>query len=142
MGDDAGVLARVLPDRIRESYLLKFALATGVVLIAVGAVGYGVMNLVVFAYVCYYAYGVFGHIPVDILTTTHLSVGCVVASLLTIGTVSIGATTTLSPTVLAALAALICLCGFAGVLLLMSSPTRVVARRVVELSRGTLRGVV
>jgi len=42
MGDDAGVLARVLPDRIRESYLLKFALATGVVLIAVGAVGYGV----------------------------------------------------------------------------------------------------
>lgn len=107
-----------------------------------GAAGYGVMNLAIFAYVCYYAYGVFGHIPVDILTTTHLSVGCVVASLLTIGTVSIGATTTLSPTVLAALAALICLCGFAGVLLSMSSPTRVVARRVVELSRGTLRGVV
>ena len=38
----AGVLARLLPDRIRRSYLLKFALATGVVLIAVGLVGYGV----------------------------------------------------------------------------------------------------
>jgi methyl-accepting chemotaxis protein len=42
MGDEAGVLARVLPDRIRRSYLLKFALATGIVLIAVGLVGYGV----------------------------------------------------------------------------------------------------
>ena len=42
MGDDTGVLAGVLPDRIRESYLLKFALATGVVLIAIGAIGYGV----------------------------------------------------------------------------------------------------
>jgi methyl-accepting chemotaxis protein len=42
MGDDTGVLASVLPDRVRESYLLKFALATGVVLVAVGLVGYGV----------------------------------------------------------------------------------------------------
>ena len=43
MADDGvGVLARLLPDRIRRSYLLKFALATGVVLIAVGLVGYGV----------------------------------------------------------------------------------------------------
>ena len=42
MGDGPGVVGRLLPDRIRQSYLLKFALATGVILIAVGLVGYGV----------------------------------------------------------------------------------------------------
>jgi len=42
MNDGTGVFARLVPDRIRESYLLKFALATGIVLIAVGAAGYGV----------------------------------------------------------------------------------------------------
>ena len=42
MGDGPGVLGRLLPDRIRQSYLLKFALATGVILVAVGLVGYGV----------------------------------------------------------------------------------------------------
>lgn len=107
-----------------------------------GAAGYGVMNLVIFGYVCYYSQGVFGHIPVDTTTTAHLIIGGVAASLLTIGIVSIGTTTTLSPTAVAALAVLVCLCGFTGILLLVSSPTRVVAHRVVELSRGTLRGVV
>jgi len=42
MSDASGVLGRVVPDRVRRSYLLKFALATGIVLVAVGLVGYGV----------------------------------------------------------------------------------------------------
>jgi O-antigen/teichoic acid export membrane protein len=106
-----------------------------------GAAGYGVMNLVIFGYVCYYARDIFGHIPVDTVTAAHLTVGGVVASLLAIGVVSVGTPTSLSPSAVAALAAIVCLFGFAGTLLLLSSPTRVVARRVVELSRGTLRGV-
>jgi hypothetical protein len=100
------------------------------------------MNLVIFGYVCYYARDVFGHIPIEMTTATHLIIGGVVASLLTIGVVSAGVPASLSPIAVAALAAAVCLCGFLGVLLLLSSPTRVVARRVVELSRGTLRGVV
>lgn len=107
-----------------------------------GAAGYGVMNLVIFGYVCYYAHSVFGHVPVDTTTIAHLTVGGVAASLITVGIVAVGATATLSPVVVATLAAVVCLCGFVGILLLVSSPTRVVARRVVELSRGTLRGVV
>ena len=106
-----------------------------------GAAGYGVLNLVIFGYVCYYARDVFGRVPVDTTTAAHLTVGGVVASLLAIGVVSVGTPTSLSPAAVAALAALVCLCGFGGVLLLVSSPTRVVARRVVELSRGTLREV-
>ena len=106
-----------------------------------GAAGYGVMNLVIFGYVCYYAREIFGHVPVDTVTAAHLTVGGVVASLLAIGVVSVGTPTSLSPSAVAALAAIVCLVGFAGILLLLSSPTRVVARRVVELSRGTLRGV-
>ncbi|QCC47914.1 methyl-accepting chemotaxis protein [Halobellus limi] len=39
---DPGLVTRLLPERVRESYLLKFALATGVVLLAIGLVGYGV----------------------------------------------------------------------------------------------------
>ena len=100
------------------------------------------MNLVICGYVCYYARDVFGHIPVETTTAVHLTVGGVVASLLTIGVVSGGVPSSLSPTRVAALAAAVCLCGFLGVLLVVSSPTRVVARRAVELSRGTLRGVV
>lgn len=107
-----------------------------------GAAGYGVMNLVIFGYVCYYARGVFGHIPVHTTTTAHLTVGGVVASLLTIGVVSSGISVGLSPTEVATVAAFVCLCGFVGVLLGVSSPTRAVACRAVELSRGTLRGVV
>jgi O-antigen/teichoic acid export membrane protein len=107
-----------------------------------GAAGYGVMNLVICGYVCYYARDVFGHIPVETTTAVHLTVGGAVASLLTIGVVSGGVPSSLSPTRVAALAAIVCLCGFLGVLLVVSSPTRVVARRAVELSRGTLRGVV
>jgi hypothetical protein len=107
-----------------------------------GAAGYGVMNLVIFGYVCYYARDVFGQIPVEATTAVHLTVGGVVAFLLTIGVVSVGGPTPLSPTEVAMLAAFVCLCGFLGVLLVISSPTRAVARRVMELSRGTLRGVV
>ena len=103
-----------------------------------GAAGYGVMNLVIFGYVCYYARGILGHVPVDTVTAAHLTVGGVVASLLAIGVVSVGPPTSLSPSAVAALAALVCLFGFGGTLLSLSSPTRVVARRVVELSRGTL----
>jgi O-antigen/teichoic acid export membrane protein len=107
-----------------------------------GAAGYGVMNLVVFGYVCYYARDVFGYVPLDATTAAHLTVGGVVASLLTVGVVSGGAPAGVSPTGVAALAALVCLCGFVGVLLVVSPPTRVVARRAAELSRGALhRGV-
>ena len=106
-----------------------------------GAAGYGVMNLVVFGYVCYYARDVFGHVPVDTTTAAHLTAGGVVASLLATGVVAVGTPTVLSPAAVAALTALVCLCGFAGTLLLVSSSTRVVARRVVTLSRGTLRDV-
>ena len=42
MSEGPNVLGRLLPDRIRQSYLLKFALATGIILIVVGLVGYGV----------------------------------------------------------------------------------------------------
>jgi O-antigen/teichoic acid export membrane protein len=106
-----------------------------------GAAGYAVMNLVIFGYVCYYARDVFGHIPIDTTTAAHLTVGGVVASLLATGVVAVGTPTLLSPAAVAALTALVCLCGFGATLLLVSSPTRVIARRVVALSRGTLRGV-
>jgi methyl-accepting chemotaxis protein len=39
---DSGVFARLVPDGIRRSYLLKFALATGIVLLVVGGIGYAV----------------------------------------------------------------------------------------------------
>ncbi|MFB6250681.1 MAG: lipopolysaccharide biosynthesis protein [Halobellus sp.] len=101
-----------------------------------GAVGYGVMNLVVFVYVCYYARDVLGYIPVDRQTTLHLLLGGVVGSSLTFGVVAGATRSGLSPTGVAVTAAVACLAGFGGVLLAVSTPTRVAARRVVTMLRG------
>ena len=100
-----------------------------------GAAGYGVMNLAVFAYVCYYARDVFGHVPVDATTTAHLLVGGVVASVVTAGVVA-GATGRLSEPAVAIVAAGACLLGFGGVLYAGSTPARRVLQRTIELFRS------
>lgn len=101
-----------------------------------GAAGYGVLNPVIFDYACYTLTACPGTSPTT--TTAHLTVGGVATSLLRIGIISVGTTTTLSPTAVAAPAALACLSRFVGILLLVSSPPRVVAR----LFCGTPRRVV
>ena len=105
-----------------------------------GAVGYGVMNLVVFAYVCYYARDVFGYVPIDSQTALHLTLGGGVATVLTAGVVAGATRTDLSATAVAIAAAVACLGGFGVLLLAVSAPTRVAARRAVAmLRRGSRR---
>ena len=101
-----------------------------------GAVGYGIMNLVVFAAVCYYARDVFGYVPVDTETTVHLTLGGLAAALLTAGVVAGAPRTSLSTPGVAAAAAVAGLGGFGAVLLAVSPPTRVAAHRAVAMVRG------
>ena len=106
-----------------------------------GAVGYGVMNLVVFAAVCHYARDVFGYVPVDAITVVHLTLGGLVAASLTASVVAVAAGTPLSTPGVAAAAAVAGLGGFGAVLFVVSPPTRVAAHRVVAMVRGRGGGV-
>ena len=106
-----------------------------------GAVGYGVMNLVVFAAVCHYARDVFGYVPVDTETVAHLTLGGLVAASLTAGVVAVAAGTPLSTPGVAAAAAVAGLGGFGAVLFVVSPPTRVAAHRVVAMVRGRGGGI-
>jgi O-antigen/teichoic acid export membrane protein len=106
-----------------------------------GAAGYGVLNLVVFVYVCYFARDVFGRIPVDAAMAGHLAVGFGAAYALAAGVVTSAASTGLSTTAIAGLAALVSLAGFTGVLVAVSAPARVVTRRTIAMCRGAVRGV-
>ncbi|MFB6168671.1 MAG: lipopolysaccharide biosynthesis protein [Haloferacaceae archaeon] len=107
-----------------------------------GAVGYGVMNLVVFAYVCYYARDVLGEVPVDVPMAMRLAVGAGVAYGLTTGVIAGVRTSGLSELAVAVVAAAVSLVGFTGVVLVVSTPARVVARRVLELCAGRVGSVV
>lgn len=101
-----------------------------------GAVGYGMLNLVVFGTVCYYARDVLGYVPVDTETAVHLTLGSLAAALLTAGVVAGATRTPLSTPGLAAAAAIVCLGGFGAVLLAVSPPTRLAAHRAVTMVRG------
>jgi len=106
-----------------------------------GAAGYGVMNLVIFGYVLYYARGVFGRIPLDSRVAAYLSVGLGVSFALTTGAVAGLARAGLSPIVVASVAAVTCLVGFGGFLVAVSEPARLVATRTAALWRGRVRSL-
>ncbi|MGB9930684.1 transporter [Haloarcula amylolytica] len=106
-----------------------------------GAAGYGVMNLVIFGYVLYYARGVFGRIPLDSRVTAYLAVGLGVSFALTTGAVAGLARAGLSPIVVASVAAVTCLVGFGGFLVAVSEPARLVATRTAALWRGRVRSL-
>jgi len=106
-----------------------------------GAAGYGVMNLVIFGYVLYYARGVFGRIPLDSRVAAYLTVGLGVSFALTTGAVAGLARAGLSPIVVASVAAVTCLVGFGGFLVAVSEPARLVATRTAALWRGRVRSL-
>ena len=105
-----------------------------------GAAGYGVMNLVVFAYVVYYARGVFGRVPVDAGVAARLVLGLVASSALTTAATAV-LSGIVSPVAVAVVAAATCLVAFGGVLLAVSGSTRAVADRTVRLCRDGLRSL-
>ena len=105
-----------------------------------GAAGYGVMNLVVFAYVVYYARGVFGRVPVDAGVAGRLVLGLVASSALTTAATAV-LSGVVSPVAAAVAAAATCLAAFGGVLLAVSESTRAVADRTVQLCRDGLRSL-
>jgi O-antigen/teichoic acid export membrane protein len=104
-----------------------------------GAVGYGVMNLVVFAYVCYYARGVLGQVPVALPMAARLTLGAVVAYGLTTATIAGLRASEVSELVVAVVAATVSVVGFVAVVLVVSTPARIVAWRVFELCTGRVR---
>jgi O-antigen/teichoic acid export membrane protein len=106
-----------------------------------GAAGYGVMNLVVFAYVVYYARGVLGRIPLDSGVAATLTLGLGVSFALTTGAVAGLTRAGLSPVVVASVAAVTCLVGFGGFLVAVSAPARVVAARTAALWRRRVRSL-
>lgn len=101
-----------------------------------GAAGYGLMNLVIFGYVLYYARGVFGRVPLDVTVAAHLAAGLVVSWLLTTLVVTGLESGGLPPVAVAAVAGVACLAGFGGVLFAVSEPSRLVAVRTAQLCLG------
>mgnify|MGYP000173218757 CR=1 FL=1 len=106
-----------------------------------GAAGYGVMNLVIFAYVVYYATDVFGRTLFDPTVAAHLALGLVVSFATTTGAVAGLESAGASPVAVAATAAVTCLVGFSGLLLGVSASTRLVASRATALCLGRVRSV-
>jgi O-antigen/teichoic acid export membrane protein len=106
-----------------------------------GAAGYAVMNLVICAYVAYYARGVFGRVPVDWRLVAHLSVGLLAAGSVASGVVAVGETANVAPTVVAALAAGGAIVGFCGLLAVVSARSRAVFGRAVTLSADRVRSL-
>ncbi|PSQ45296.1 transporter [Halobacteriales archaeon SW_7_68_16] len=106
-----------------------------------GAVGYGVLNIVVFASVANHARAVVGRVPIDRRLAAHLGLG-LIAAFGTTATAVVGLERVVSPALVAVLAAAACLAGFLGVMLAVSAPTRRVVDRTLELSRGRLRSLV
>jgi O-antigen/teichoic acid export membrane protein len=102
-----------------------------------GAVGYGVLNVVVFAAVCHYARDVLGYVPVDVRTAVHLALGGVAAAVLTAGVVAAAARISSPAPGVAVAAAVAGVGGFGAVLLAVSPPTRVAAHRAVAMVRGS-----
>jgi O-antigen/teichoic acid export membrane protein len=104
-----------------------------------GAVGYGIMNLVIFGYVSYYARDVLGRIPVDTRLAAHLFVGLFSSFVSATGVVAALRTVGLPSVAIAITAAAACLVGFAGVMLAISRPTRRATYRAVELCFDLVR---
>lgn len=104
-----------------------------------GAAGYGVMNLVVFGYVLYYARGVFGEIPLDAPLAAKFTLGLVVATFTTTGLVTGLSRVGLSPVVVAIAAALGCALVFVGLLVAISRETRVAFDRAATIYLGWAR---
>lgn len=104
-----------------------------------GAAGYGVMNVVIFAYVVYHSRAVLGRLPIDWPLTGSLCVALTVSTVVTAGTTATLAPT-LSSVLVAVVAAVICTVTFGGVLLGISQATRQVIGRASELSTGWIRG--
>lgn len=106
-----------------------------------GAAGYGVMNVVIFAYVIYYARPVLGGIPIDWGLVGRFLAALVVAAAVTAG-VTVALESVVTPIPLAVVAAALCLLAFVGVLLVISRATRRAAGRASELSIGWIREAV
>ena len=107
-----------------------------------GAVGYGIMNLVIFVYVVYYARSVLGAVPVDMTLIIKLIGGTVVSAFVTWATMEIAAETGASPVGVAIIAALTTLVAFAALLGAISPETRTVIRRAYNIYIGRYRNIV
>ncbi len=107
-----------------------------------GAVGYGIMNLVIFVYVIYYARSVLGAVPVDMTLIIKLIGGTVVSAFVTWATMEIAAETGASPVGVAIIAALTTLVAFAALLGAISPETRTVIRRAYNIYIGRYRNIV
>ena len=101
-----------------------------------GAIGYALMNIVIFGYVVYYATDVLGTIPLDTDLVAKLSVSLLASFGLTAGAVSALTRLGLSPVVVAGLAAAVCLAGFSALLAALSARTRLAIGRAAELYLG------
>jgi O-antigen/teichoic acid export membrane protein len=107
-----------------------------------GAAGYAVMNIVICAYVGYYAHDVFGRVPVDRTLVVHLTAGMVAAVVVTSVVLAATEGGAVPAAGVAVLAAVGSLAGFSAVLVGLSAPTRVLLDRAITLSAQRVRSLV
>lgn len=101
-----------------------------------GGIGYGLMNVAIFAYVVYYATDVLGTVPLDTNLAAKLTASLLVSFVVTAGAVALLNRLGLPPVGVAGLAAAVCLTGFTALLMVLSARTRLAAGRAVELYLG------
>ena len=101
-----------------------------------GAAGYAAMNLVVFAAVVAVVRRLVGRVPVAPTTAVHLALGLVVSFAAASGAIAALGRLGLSPTPVAAGAAVVSLLAFAAALAVVSAPFRRGAARAVALCRA------
>ena len=104
-----------------------------------GAIGYAVMNLVIFVYVIYYARPVLGGIPLDAPLAAKLTIGTIVATLVTTATIELLSTLGSTPGVTAVIAAVITTIVFTGFLMVVSVGTRRAVQRAYDIYLGGAR---
>jgi hypothetical protein len=104
-----------------------------------GAIGYAVMNLVIFIYVIYYARPVLGGIPLDAPLAAKLTIGTIVATLVTTATIELLSTLGSTPGVTAVIAAVITTIVFTGFLMVVSVGTRRAVQRAYDIYLGGAR---
>ncbi|ERG94552.1 hypothetical protein [Haloquadratum walsbyi] len=106
---------------------------------AAGAIGYAVMNLVIFVYVVYYARPVLGGVPLDRPLAVKLTVGTIIAALVTTATIELLTELGSTPGVTAIIAAVITTIVFTGFLMTVSVGTREAVRRAFAIYLGDAR---